>query len=284
MFRRITIVGLGLMGGSLGLALKKRRIAREIIGIARRQSTLKEALRRGAIDWGSTRLSQESLQADLIVLAVPPLSVGEIAKKIARVSKGRLIVTDAASAKGQIVSTLERALPSRISFVGSHPMAGSERSGIEAARPDLFHPSACIITRTPKTSTQAIKKVSSLWRSVGGRVIVLSPREHDRLVAQISHLPHLTAVALTLAAQRKALPLAAGGFKDATRVALSDPDLWSEICMTNRREITKALDRFLAQLKGFRTLVATGKSNALSRKLLSAQKKRRMALDRTDHF
>jgi prephenate dehydrogenase len=281
LFNQVSIIGLGLIGGSLGLALRRRKLARRVIGFSRHEATIRSAKAKGAIHDGDTELCPNWLgESDLVVIATPPRSVVPLARQIARLTKHSFILTDAASTKDEIVRGLEK-LPSRISVVGAHPMAGSERSGIAAAKADLFQGAACVLTKTARTQKGVLNKVSNLWRAVGARAVVLSPQEHDRLAAQISHLPHVAAVALTLAASKKALPLAAGGFKDATRIALSDPSLWSEILLTNRRGVTQALDRFLTVLKEFKALVATGKAHALSRKLLAAQKKRRGGSKRT---
>ncbi len=276
MFDRVTIVGLGLIGGSLGMALRRKGLARRVVGIEPRLSALKQARSKGAIDEGFARLTPENLdRSELVVIATPPLAVVGVAKKLARWTRHSFILTDAASTKGEIVQILEKSLPSRISFIGGHPMAGSERSGIGAASPRLFSGAPCIVTRTPRTDKKALARVSGLWHSVGGHVVVLSPSRHDALVAQISHVPHLVAVGLTRATQPAALGLAAGGFSDTTRIALGDPALWHEVCMTNRRKIAQALDRFLRELKSLRELVADGQEGALLKRLRLAQRKRR---------
>ncbi|MBI3333142.1 MAG: prephenate dehydrogenase/arogenate dehydrogenase family protein [Candidatus Omnitrophica bacterium] len=276
LFRQVAIVGLGLIGGSLGMALRRGRLAGKVIGFTRREATLRKARARGAVDDGCTEFCPDWLGAsDLVVIATPPLSVVPVARRIGRMTRHSFILTDVASTKGRIVRQMERMLPDRIRFVGSHPMAGSERSGVEAANPKLFERAACLLTPTPRTSREALAKVSSLWRAVGGRVLLLRPARHDALVAQISHMPHLAAAALALSAEGRALPLAAGGFADTTRLALSDPSLWSEICLTNRREILAALSRFDRQMSGLRRLLLRGAGADLSRRLRAAQRKRR---------
>lgn len=275
LFNQVSIVGLGLIGGSLALAIRRRRLARRVIGFSRHEATIRTALARGAIHDGDTELCPNWLsESDLVVIATPPRSVVPLAREVARLTKHSFILTDVAGTKSEIVRGLEK-LPSRIFVVGSHPMAGSERSGIDAAEAHLFEDAACVVTRTPRTKKLALCKVSALWRTVGSQVVALTPREHDRLVAQISHLPHLGAAALMLTAENKTLPLAAGGFKDATRVALSDPSLWSEICLSNAKEITRALDRLLTKIKKLRQLVASGKMSVLRKELSAAQRRRR---------
>jgi prephenate dehydrogenase len=160
-------------------------------------------------------------------------------------------------------------------------MAGSERSGIEAADANLFQGATCIVTPTPRTPPSALAQVIRLWRSVGSRVVRLTPRRHDAWVAQISHLPHLVAVGLALTPSRPALKLSAGGFADTTRIALSDPALWSEICSTNRSEIRKALARFLSQMKALESLLASADADGpLSLKFRLAQRRRRQVVSR----
>ena len=275
LFNQVSIVGLGLIGGSLGMALRKGRVARRVIGFSRHEATIRRAKDRGAVDDACTELCPDWLgESDLVVIATPPLTVVPIARRLVQLTLHRFILTDVASTKGEIVQALGSFLPERITYVGSHPMAGSERSGIGTANPDLFRGAPCVVTPVARTSRTAVRRISALWRSVGGRCIEISPAHHDTLVAQISHLPHLTAVGLTLAAQKEAMGLSAGGFSDTTRVALGDPALWREICWTNRRAITSAMDRLLKELHKLRGLIASGNSDTLTKQFCTAQKKR----------
>jgi len=280
LFKQISIVGLGLIGGSLGLALRKGKIARKVIGFSRHEATIRRAIARGAIDDGDTELCPDWLgHSDLVVIATPPLAVAATARRIAKITSGRIFLTDVASTKSEIVKELERSLPSRISFVGAHPMAGSERSGIDAADPALFRDAVCVITPTPRTNSAARARVSLLWHGVSSRVVSMPAARHDALVAQISHLPHLTAAALTRAPDPAALALAAGGFADATRIAAGDPALWEEICRTNRREILSALVRLQRELNQLKKLLRGGRSREL-RQFLAAAQRRRLQLGR----
>ncbi len=275
-FRQVTIVGLGLIGGSLGRALRRGRAARRVIGFSRSEATLRRARSGGAVDEGDTELCPKWLsQSDLVVIATPPLAVAPVAQKIARITRGRIVLTDCASTKSAIVKELERSLPSRAAFIGAHPMAGSERSGIAAAQADLFRGAVCILTPTSRSSPAAVYKVSRLWKSVGARVMNLPPDRHDQWAAQISHAPHLAAAALVLAADPKALQFAAGGFSDATRIALSDPDLWSQIFLTNPKQAAAAADRLIQELATLRTLVVRGQASRLRSRLARAQRKRK---------
>lgn len=280
MFKQVSIVGLGLIGGSLGMALRKGHVARRVIGFSRSEATLRRAIARGAIDDGDTELCPEWLgESDLVVIATPPLTVAPVARKIAKITTGRLVLTDVASTKSMIVKEVERSLPARVSFVGAHPMAGSEKSGIAAADPALFRGAVCILTPTQSTSSAARARVSSLWRGVGARVVFMPAARHDALVAQISHLPHLVVAAMTRAPEQAALALAAGGFADATRIAAGDPALWEQIGRTNAREILKALDRLQREIASLKKLLHGGRSREL-RQFLAVAQRRRLQLGR----
>jgi len=280
LFRQVSIVGLGLIGGSLGMALRQKKIARRVVGFSRHPETIRRAKARGAIRDGDTKLCTDWLGAsDLVILAVPPERVLPIAQKIVRLTHHRFILTDVASTKAWIVQSLDRMLPKRIAFIGSHPMAGSQRSGIEAADPHLFHQAVCILTPTARTDPKALWQVARMWECLGSRVERISPQNHDRLVAQISHLPHLVASALTLTPSPKALQLVGSGFLDTTRIAASDPDLWIQILATNRAMVLKALMRHMTQLALLTRLIRLGQMSKMRRWLRAAQR-RRMRLDR----
>ena len=274
-FRQVSIVGLGLIGGSLGMALRKGRVARRVIGFARHEATIRQAKRRGAIHDGDTELCPNWLgESELVVLAVPPDEVVRMARQVAKLTSHSFVMTDATSVKEPVVRSLETLLPSRIPFVGSHPMAGSERSGIEAADPALFRGAPCIVTPTGRTDPKAVKRVSRMWSRVGGGVVEMDPKRHDVLVAQISHAPHLAAVALALLPEEAALGIAAGGFADTTRIAASDPAMWEQICRMNRKEIVAALDRLTASLIRLKAAVAAGSAGTLRATLRGAQARR----------
>ena len=257
------------------MALRKGRVARRVIGFARHEASVRRAKARDAVNDGDTELCPDWLgQSDLVVLAVPPDEVVRVALKVTRLTRHSFILMDAASVKGPIVRSLEKILPPRIQFVGSHPMAGSERSGIQAADPALFRDAACVVTRTARTNPLALRQVSRMWKRVGGRVIVMDPKRHDALVAQISHAPHLAAVALTLLPEASALSLAGGGFLDTTRIALSDPAMWDQICRMNCPQILVALNKLIKELNELKDLVQR-KPVGLKGKLRKAASRRR---------
>jgi prephenate dehydrogenase len=241
---RVAIVGLGLIGGSLGMAIRRKRLAREVVGISRRASTLAQAKRLGAIDWGTLALRRAVAQADLLVLATPVERIAPLALRAARWMRPGSILTDVGSAKGLIVRTLERALPSDMAFVGAHPLAGSEQRGIAAASAQLFEGACCILTPTAHTDPRALRRVRRFWSRLGTRVLTLSPRRHDRLLAGVSHLPHLLAACLVQAAGHAPLAAAPRSFLDMTRVAKSHPALWDDIILSNREALLEAIGRF----------------------------------------
>lgn len=277
LFRQVTIVGLGLIGGSLGLALRRRRVARRVVGVARRAATVAQARRAGAVDRGFVELAPAVAEADLVVIATPPSTVVPLARQVAEATTQALILTDAASTKAGIVRGWQRALPARIAAVGSHPMAGSERSGIGAAAADLFDGTLCVLTPTPQTPARAVRAVGALWRAVGMRTMAMTPERHDAVVAMVSHLPHLAAASLVAAAAPDELKVAAAGFADTTRVALGDPSLWQDICLSNREAVLDALGRFERALIHLRQAIAYRDAPELYDFLAAAQRRRRVS-------
>jgi len=278
-FKKIAIIGVGLIGGSIGLAAKKHGAAKKVVGIFRRRSTLNKALKRKAVDYATLNLRDGVRGADLIILATPVVSIPRIAEELIRCADRGAIITDAGSTKEWLVSKIDNlALRRRdIFFVGSHPMAGSEMTGVEFSRPDLFDRASCIVTRSARTNAEALAKVKAFWRSLGARVAEMSPREHDKAVSFISHLPHIVAFGLAGCVPKESLQYAAEGFKDTTRIASSDPELWADIFLTNRKEVLEALVKFVKECKGFADILTRGDYAKLVKKL-SASKAKRDAL------
>ena len=278
LFNRITIVGLGLIGGSLGMALKRRRLARDVVGLSRHPETLRKAKRRGAIDVGTTDARRAVEQADLVVLATPVDAIVPQAQRLARFMRPGSTLTDVGSTKAQIVRALERSLPRTVAFVGAHPLAGSEQHGIDAADPRLFDGSVCLLTRTARTDPAALRRVAAFWTPLVRRVIVTDPTRHDRWLAQTSHLTHLLAYCLTLAAEADGLRCLPPSFLDATRVAKSDPALWDGIFLTNRADVLRAMGQFDESWRTMRRILARSDRSGL-RRFLTKAKARRDALD-----
>ncbi|MFH1189104.1 MAG: prephenate dehydrogenase/arogenate dehydrogenase family protein [Candidatus Omnitrophota bacterium] len=275
-FRKVAIIGVGLIGGSIGLAIKKSGCAREVIGVFHREITLRKALKFKAVDRGTMDISGGVRDADLIVVAAPVRSIPCLAAEAIRNAKPGAVVTDAGSTKEWIVDRVEHmpCKPTSVHFVGSHPMAGSEHAGVSYARSDLFEGSPCIVTKTRATNAAALSKVSRFWKSLGGCVTVMSPREHDRTVSLVSHLPHVVAFSLAGAVPEREMACAAEGFRDTTRVASSDPELWADIFLTNRRALSVAGALFAGQYRKLLKAIAAG-DRRLTVSLLRRSKSKR---------
>jgi len=274
LFKRVTIVGLGLIGGSLGMAIRSKRLARQVVGLSRTRRALWRAKRLDAIDIGTTNAKQGVRDADLVILATPVDFIVPSAKRLAGFMSAGSVVMDVGSAKGTIVRALEGRLPHGVAFVGAHPLAGSEQQGIAAAKPELFDESGCIVTATAHTDRRALGIVRHFWRRLGCQVVVMDPATHDRLLAVVSHLPHLLAFCLVAATDHRALQVAPRSFLEATRVAKSDPDLWDDILFSNRAALLKALDRLTRHLGQARTVLARADRPALQRFLRRANRLR----------
>lgn len=264
-FERVAILGVGLIGGSIGMALRSAGAASTVVGCSRTESRLCEAQRQGAIDFYTTDPLAAVDGADLVVLCMPVASIPASACAIAPALRHDAIVTDVGSAKACIVAALEESLDGRGQFVGGHPMAGSARQGVRYARADLFHGATYFVTPTGRTPPRATETVTSLARQLGARPVHLPPADHDRVVAAISHLPHVVASGLASlvpelcgAFADVALEAAAGSFADGTRVAGSDPSLWAEILVQNRAEVLRALAGLRARLADFESALAAG--------------------------
>ncbi|MDD5440082.1 MAG: prephenate dehydrogenase/arogenate dehydrogenase family protein, partial [Candidatus Omnitrophica bacterium] len=194
-----------------------------------------------------------------------------VAEKVCKIAKGDAIMFDVGSTKGMIVKEIDKIVPPSLNFVGTHPMAGSEKSGVESARANLFEESLCLITKSKKTDARALKKVKKFWESLGAACIVMTPDNHDRHIASVSHLPHLVAFTLLRAVDPESLPYAANGFKDATRIGASDPRMWHDIFMSNKAAILKALTGYKKNLALLERMITKGYSKRLVG-ILSASK------------
>lgn len=241
--RRLSILGVGLLGGSLGLAVKSRVKGCVVAGYGHRRETLDTALNCAAIDEGYDRPQEAVRGADLVVLCTPVGLLEPMLREIAPALAPNTIVTDVGSTKRTVVAAGERYLSTGATFVGSHPMAGSEKRGVLYARADLFEGARCIITPTERTQPQALAHVEGFWKTVGMRTTRLSPAEHDQLVAEVSHLPHAVAAALVALQDERALPLAGNGFMDMTRIAAGDGGLWRDIFADNLDNLRAGIAR-----------------------------------------
>jgi len=266
-------VGPGLLGGSVALGLKTIGFRGTILGIGHRQASLDRALEIGAIDEASLDPASAA-SAKLILLATP---IGQFEYLLRRMSPGLrsgTIVTDVGSTKQQVCRVAERILPRGVHFVGSHPMAGSEKRGIDFARADLCRNATCIVTPTPRTNRAALRVVRDLWLSLGMQIIDLAPAVHDRILSKISHLPHFVAAALVNACREEELKLSGMGFLDTTRVASGDIQLWHDIALSNRRDIVAAVKALRLRLGEFERAVEVGDSRRIKKFLSDAKAKR----------
>jgi len=279
-FSRIAIIGVGLLGASLGLALRKHNLARTIVGVGRKDSpSLDTAKRIGAIDEAFTEVAPAVSDADLVVLATPVRQFVKAMQQMAPALKPGAIVTDVGSTKQDVLGWAAEHLPKHAHFVGSHPMAGSEKRGPEAARVDLYQNAVCIVCGDGQSPEAA--RVEALWQALGMSVVRTDASTHDRWVARVSHLPHAVAFALMNAVSQDpaALAVSAGGLADTTRTAASDTQMWLDIFMTNRMAVVGAINDYLNHLSELRTAIAHGDEPRI-RTLLETAKSSREQLKR----
>ncbi len=274
-FKKIAIIGVGLIGGSIGLAIRKKRIADEVVGVFRRESTRRKALRARAVTKGTLSIAKGVREADLIIIASPVHSIPALAKEALKYAKKGAIVTDVGSTKGWIVSEIEKNFKSNSAFfVGSHPMAGSDKTGVEAAKDNLLQGAPCIVTKTRNTNKDAIGKIKRFWLKLGSKVSVMTPEEHDKRISFVSHLPHFAAFSIADTVPEEYIKYAAEGFGDTTRVASSDPKLWADILLTNKEEVLASATAFEKTNKKLKKILEQNDAPSLV-KLLSRAKARR---------
>ena len=264
MINRLTIIGVGLIGGSLARAVKRAGYCAEVVGSGRDKAHLQRAMELGIIDRYETDPARAVMDADVIVLAVPLGAMEEVLRAIAPQLKPDAVITDAGSAKGSVVAAAQAVFgEAPAQFVPGHPIAGTEQSGVEASLADLFKERRVILTPLPNTAAAALAAVRELWRQAGAEVVEMSVEHHDEVLAATSHLPHMLAFALvdTLARmheQAEIFRYAAGGFRDFTRIASSDPVMWRDICLANREAIVTMIDRFQGDLVVLREAILEG--------------------------
>ena len=278
----LAIYGVGLLGGSVGMAAKARGMVRRVIGIGRSAERLGKAVDLGAIDKATTDLAEGCAEADWVVLASTVSNIVESMPVVATACKPSAIVTDVGSTKGTIVSEAERLFPAGgPTFVGSHPMAGSEQSGVNHASPDLFEDACCIVTMTRNTPADAADRVEAFWKQLGARMVRLDPVQHDRLIASVSHLPHLAAVGIMLVVEELGddadllASLLGNGFRDTTRVAEGPAEVWRDICLENREPIADDLLRLADRVRELAGEIRQGQADALFERLERARRLRK---------
>lgn len=258
-FQKITIIGVGLLGGSIGLAVKRRKLAGEVAGFVRRAASLKDCEKAGALDYATTDLLAAVSNADLVILCTPLAQMRSLTQQFLPALKHGAIITDVGSVKADVVREAGTLLKKAgAHFVGSHPMAGGEKMGVLASRADLYHNAVCVVTPVKNSNAGAVRKVEKFWQSLGARILRLGPAEHDAIVSRTSHLPHVAAAALVNQvlhprSSKTQVGLCATGFRDTTRIASGSPEMWRDISLANRKNLARSLDVFMAELKKFQT-------------------------------
>ena len=267
--RNFCIVGVGLLGGSIGLALRQRGLADQITGLGRDEQRLAKAAELGAIDRGTTDLADAVSGADLVIVCTPVDKVAGFVSAIAQLDHPCL-VTDVGSTKQQMVEQIDQEIlkpGGYVRFVGSHPLAGDHRTGVEFARADLFDGRTTVVTPTDSNSPDDVQTIRELWTSLGSRVVELSPVAHDQALAATSHLPHLVSSALAASTTAEQLQLVASGWLDTTRIAAADPGLWREIFAANRQQVLEAAEQFGQNLELLIAALAAGNDQQLEQLL-----------------
>ncbi|MBI5598985.1 MAG: prephenate dehydrogenase/arogenate dehydrogenase family protein [Deltaproteobacteria bacterium] len=279
-FPKVAIIGVGLIGGSLAIALKEKKLCGSIVGVGRGLENLRAAKRLGLIDSFTRDAGKGVADADLVVVAVPVAGMAKVIKQAAAHLKKGCIVTDAGSVKGPVVKEAGRVMPEGVFFVGGHPIAGTENSGAMAAFPGLFKGRKCILTPDKNTDKNALRKVAAMWRTAGSEVVLMSAARHDRVLAAVSHLPHMIAYTLVNTVSDMDVKgggiakYSAGGFRDFTRIASSSPEMWRDICAANRDALIAAMERFGKRLKRLRDMIDTGDLSAVERDFSRAKRVR----------
>ena len=262
-YERVAIVGVGLIGGSIGQALRMRGLASRVVGIGRNEARLAEAVKFGAVDETTTDPARGVAEADVAIVCTPVTGIADWVNLLAKHGSSELLVTDAGSTKRAIVEAVEHDERGRDVFVGGHPIAGSERQGVEFAVANLFEGRACAVTPTKRTPPDRLLRAREFWESIGCRVVEIDPVRHDEILALTSHLPHAVAAALAASVPSENLLLAAGAYRDGTRVAGADASLWAGIFLENRGPLLDALDRFQSQFDVFRRKLEAGDRDGL---------------------
>jgi prephenate dehydrogenase len=274
MFEKITVLGVGLIGASFALGMKQKGLCRHISGFGRNRENLEKAKARGIIDSFETAPDNACLGSDLILLSTPVGSFIDLAKSSSSSFKKGAIVTDTGSVKGGLVAELEKIMPPGVHFIGGHPIAGSDKSGIESAGGGLFLNAKCILTPTRCSNGAALKKVSDLWAALGAKVVTMEPAEHDRIYAAVSHLPHVISYSLVNAIagiDPSYFEFSGRGFRDMTRIAGSSPELWRDICMLNRENLIEMIAVFRQNLDSLSRYLRTSDGDSLEREFGKAR-------------
>lgn len=276
--KKLAILGVGLIGGSIGKAVKTRKLAKEVVGIGRNLVHLNKAICYQAVDKITLDYKEGVRNADLVILCLPIQQIIEYGKKIFPYLRKKAVLTDVGSTKLEIVNQLEKNIFKENYFVGAHPMAGSEKTGIENAKENLFENTKCLITPTKTTNLKALSLIKEFWQSLGAKPILITPEKHDYLVAAVSHLPHLMAVMLVnligkiSQKEKKIKEIAGQGFIDSTRIASSSSILWNNICFSNQEKILEVIDLMFQELNKIKKIIKTKDDKILKTQFEKAKK------------
>ncbi len=281
-FNNVTIIGVGLIGGSLAKVLKAKQLAGTITGAGRSRTTLEQALKLGVIDRMGQGSSYAVEEADLVVLASPVGTFEKIVREIGPHLKKGAVVTDVGSVKGTLIKKIEDTIPAGTHYVPAHPIAGREKSGVAEATETLFQGRRCILTPTARTDKKALEAVRGLWSAAGADVTVMDADLHDKVFAAVSHLPHVAAFAMMCAVAElntgaeDYIQFSGAGFRDFTRIAASSPEMWKDICIMNHDNLIQMIDRYIFSLNRFKREIVAGDEKRLEKhlKLASDVRKR----------
>ena len=270
LFNKVAIVGVGLIGGSLGLAMRNKGIAKEIIGIGHRQKSIGQAIRRKAIDQGYLEL-RKIKDADLVILCTPVGEILKILPKLAQFINSNCLVIDVGSTKSEIIKLAQK---SKVKFIGCHPLAGMEKKGVINAEGGIFQDSLCLLVPLKNTANPALEKIQRFWKILGARTKIIDASSHDRILAFTSHLPHAVVFSLLDCIRPDYLPYGSSGLQDTTRLGLSDPYLWRDIFLTNRKELLFTIKNFKKSLTHLELLVKNNQPKKTAVYLQKAGSKR----------
>lgn len=282
-FKQVAIIGVGLIGGSLGMILRRKALADHVVGIGRRVENLKTAVGLGAIDRYVADPQEGVRGADLVVLATPVDTYERHLQEWAHCLASGSIVSDVGSVKGMLVERSEAAMPAGVHFVGAHPIAGKEKTGVAAGTDQLFKGARCILTPTKRTDATALERVRQLWEEAGSIILTMDPHLHDQILGAVSHLPHVAAFALMNALSElrdQALPSldlaghSGGGLRDTTRIAASSPEMWRDIFLWNRENVVAYIDRYTRALEELKQLIRAGDAAGIEKALDRAKGER----------
>ena len=275
--RKITVIGLGLLGGSVGLAVSQSLSGVKTAGFSHRASTRAKARRLKVVDEVFDDIKASVKDADLVILATPIGNFEDAFRQIADALPAGCIVTDVGSTKLMPHHWAAKCLPKNVHYVGSHPIAGSEQRGVEFCRDDLFYKALCILTTTPTTNKRSLRIVKDFWSALGCFVKIMTPAQHDRIFADVSHLPHITAAALVNASDIEELKFAGKGFMDSSRIASGPANIWADVLMTNAQNIVRGIGRLTAELAKLKKAIRSGDRKKIE-KLLDAAREKRSSL------